>query len=258
MRLLENVAATTGQIVEELRQYVEMYPDFCVRFYDSCSAYIRDIGKATVDGQLVLVLLTSTDEDEALSIKSLIGRLEGYDDATGVLINWSGLNNYDLEDGKVFRFEEYDDEDDVDIWFFAGQYDIRLFSREQILADLGRFTEEYADARVVLYGEDDEPFFITRVEWDDHRFFIEAREESDESMPVTAFNKELSDYVTDDRCEFLLFCDEEDAVTRTLKRQTDGNLFYVDEYDGETVIACRLGEVIFEDQEFICCDDEDL
>lgn len=254
MRLLKDVTATVGRIVEELRQYVDKYSDFCVRFYDGDPAYVQGINEATADGKKVLVLEANSNEGKALTIKSLIESLEGYDDATGVLISWSGIRNFDLKNGVVFQFEE----DEVDIWFFAGD-DIRLFSGMQICADLERFTEEYADARVVLYGEDDETYFVTSAEWDDWIIHIDVSVESDESLTVADLKEELSCYGTESGCEFRIFDEDDDFVeSRTLKRLSDGNIFYVVEYDGQTVIACQLGEIVFDEyNDSVYSDDED-
>lgn len=268
MILLEKPTATSGQIVKELRQYLDAYPEFCVRTYDEDRYYISDIVESSDSEQELLVLQMDNDENCAMTIKSLIEQLEGYDETTGVVVDFDGAKNFDLEDGKVFQF----DDDDVDIWFNIGIKDARTFSADQLHTDLERFSNEYASSPVRFINGCGDLCSITAVDWDDYISFLELREcDDEETMTVQEFLDGFSNvYDGDSGCRVLNWGDNSDLdywwnaddepANRTIKQLPDGHIFYVDKDDnGESMIVCQLGELLFDECQdmIIQFDDED-
>lgn len=257
MKLLEKPTATSGQIVKELRQYLDTYPDFCVRFYeDGDEYYIRGIAESEDRGDDIKILQMSSDEDEAMTIESLIEELEVYEETCGVVVDFDGAKNFDLEDGKVFQFED----DDVDIWFNIGVKDARTFSVVQLRTDLERFSKDYAGAPVRFINYCGDEFSITDIDWDDYRLFIDVRDD-EETVTVQEF-LEMSDYSDEDiGCRVLSwgdnndlddYCwdDDEAAATRTIQQLPDGHIFYVEKDDnGDSVVFCQLGELLFDEHQ---------
>lgn len=253
MKLLGKIIATSGQIVKELRQYLETHPDFCVRFYFEGDAwYVQSIDDTTACEQKIVILRTTSDEDCAMTVESLIEQLEGCDEESGVLIDYCGLRIIDLEDDKIFQFEENKDNDYVDIWFFVGG-DIRAFSAAQLLSDLENFSNEYVDLPVRFVNDRGNVFSLDEVDSDKSMIYLQVIEDADEPMTVGDLIEELSSYSAVRRCKVIQLYDyQHEGESRTINQLPDGHIFYVEEDEnGEKMIVCQLGELLEEE------DDED-
>lgn len=258
MRFIGNIKTTVGQVVKDLEAIAKNHPDDDVlRFpcYDLCNdnyvsgvRFLKNLG--------FLLLESSLDEDDALTVKQLIKELKAFDSKQKIVAQdvWKLVN---LEHNEAWdSFFESDessvivlDEDDQ-ISVGSGFKDIRLHSLGYLMQEMEDRFGDCQELRIVCLDENDEVYPLSDYYHD------EDGEEEDgcDYLYLTDENGlhyiKVSDFIYldyDDISNGVAVNYTEDGdnyVLRSIEIDEDGHSFFKTNIDGEDVIACRLGDII--------------
>ena len=145
MRFIGNIETNVGQVVKDLETIAKNYPDEVLTFpcYDFCNDnYVSGVRFLKKLG--ILLLASSLDEDDALTVKQLIKELKSFDSKQKIVAQ-DGWRLVNLEHNEYWDEDFESDESSVivlnyddEICVGSGFKDIRLHS-------LGYLMEEMKD-----------------------------------------------------------------------------------------------------------------
>ena len=257
MRFIGNIKTTVGQVVKDLETIAKNHPDEVLTFpcydlyndnYVSGVRFLKELG--------FLLLESSLDEDDALTVKQLIKELKSFD-STQKIVAQDGWRLVNLEHNEVWdRFFESDESsvivlnNDDEICVGYGFKDIRLHSLGYLMQEMEDRFGDCQELRIVCLDENDEVYPLSDYYHD------EDGEEEDgcDYLYLTDENGlhyiKVSDFIYldyDDISNGVAVNYTEDGdnyVLRSIEIDEDGHSFFKTNIDGEDVIACRLGDII--------------
>ena len=257
MRFIGNIETTVGQVVKDLETIAKNHPDEVLTFpyYDFCNynyvsgvRFLKELG--------FLLLESSLDEDDALTVKQLIKELKSFDSKQKIVAQdgWKlvNLKHYEYWD-EDFESDESSvivlDNDDK-ICVGTGFKDIRLHSLGYLMQEMEDRFGDCQELRIVCLDENDEVYPLSDY------YHEEDGEEEDgcDYLYLTDENGlhyiKVSDFIYldyDDISNGVAVNYTEDGdnyVLRSIEIDEDGHSFFKTNIDGEDVIACRLGDII--------------
>ena len=257
MRFIGNIKTTVGQVVKDLETIAKNHPDEVLTFpyYDFCNynyvsgvRFLKELG--------FLLLESSLDEDDAITVKQLIKELKSFD-STQKIVAQDGWRLVNLEHNEFCDiFFESDESsviglnDDDKIFVGTGFKDIRLHSLGYLMQEMEDRFGDCQELRIVCLDENDEVYPLSDYYHD------EDGEEEDgcDYLYLTDENGlhyiKVSDFIYldyDDISNGVAVNYTEDGdnyVLRSIEIDEDGHSFFKTNIDGEDVIACRLGDII--------------
>lgn len=263
MRFIGNIKTTVGQVVKDLEAIAKNHPDDDVlRFpcYDLCNdnyvsgvRFLKNLG--------FLLLESSLDEDDALTVKQLIKELKAFDSKQKIVAQdvWKLVNLEHNEAWDIF-FESDESSvivlEDDEICVGTGLKDIRLHSLGYLMQEMEDRFGDCQELRIVCLDENDEVYPLSDYYHD------EDGEEEDgcDYLYLTDENGlhyiKVSDFIYldyDDISNGVAVKYTEDGdnyVLRSIEIDEDGHSFFKTNIDGEDVIACRLGDIIRGDDRY--------
>ena len=220
MRFIGNIETTVGQVVKDLETIAKNYPDEVLTFpcYDFCNDnYVSGVRFLKKLG--ILLLASSLDEDDALTVKQLIKELKSFDSKQKIVAQ-DGWRLVNLEHNEYWDEDFESDESSVivlnyddEICVGSGFKDIRLHSLGYLMEEMNDRFGDCQDLRIVCLDENDEVY-------------------------------PLSDYHHDedckDGCDYLYLTDENGL--HAIKVSDFINLDYVDIFNGVAVNYTENGE----------------
>lgn len=257
MRFIGNIETTVGQVVKDLETIAKNHPDEVLRFpyYDFCN-YNYVSGVRFLKNLGFLLLESSLDEDDALTVKQLIKELKAFDSKQKIvaqdvwkLVNlehnesWDGF--FESDESSVIVLNDYDQ-----ISVGSGFKDIRLHSLGYLMQEMENRFGDCQELRIVCLDENDEVYPLSDY------YHEEDGEEEDgcDYLYLTDENGlhyiKVSDFIYldyDDISNGVAVNYTEDGdnyVLRSIEIDEDGHSFFKTNIDGEDVIACRLGDII--------------
>ena len=254
MRFIGNIETTVGQVVKDLETIAKNYPDEVLTFpcYDFCNDnYVSGVRFLKKLG--ILLLASSLDEDDAITVKQLIKELKSFD-STQKIVAQDGWRLVNLEHNEFcdifFESDEssvivlnYDDE----ICVGSGFKDIRLHSLGYLMEEMNDRFGDCQDLRIVCLDENDEVYPLSDYHHDEDckdgcDYLYLTDENGLHAIKVSDFiNLDYHDHggVAVNYTE-----DGDNYVLRSIEIDEDGHSFFKTNIDGEDVIACRLGDII--------------
>ena len=257
MRFIGNIETTVGQVVKDLETIAKNHPDEVLTFpyYDFCNynyvsgvRFLKELG--------FLLLESSLDEDDALTVKQLIKELKAFDSKQKIvaqdvwkLVNlehnesWDGF--FESDESSVIVLNDYDQ-----ISVGSGFKDIRLHSLGYLMQEMENRFGDCQELRIVCLDENDEVYPLSDY------YHEEDGEEEDgcDYLYLTDENGlhyiKVSDFIYLDYDDILNGVavnyteDGDNYVLRSIEIDEDGHSFFKTNIDGEDVIACRLGDII--------------
>ena len=257
MRFIGNIKTTVGQVVKDLETIAKNHPDVVLTFpyYDFCNynyvsgvRFLKELG--------FLLLESSLDEDDALTVKQLIKELKSFDSKQKIVAQ-DGWRLVNLEHNEYWDEDFESDEssviglnDDDKIFVGTGFKDIRLHSLGYLMQEMEDRFGDCQELRIVCLDENDEVYPLSDYYHD------EDGEEEDgcDYLYLTDDNGlhyiKVSDFMNLDYDETHWGVavnyteDGDNYVLRSIEIDEDGHSFFKTNIDGEDVIACRLGDII--------------
>ena len=256
MRFIGNIKTTVGQVVKDLETIAKNHPDEVLTFpyYDFCNynyvsgvRFLKELG--------FLLLESSLDEDDAITVKQLIKELKSFD-STQKIVAQDGWRLVNLEYNEVWDiFFESDGSSviglhDDKIYVGTGFKDIRLHSLGYLMQEMEDRFGDCQELRIVCLDENDEVYPLSDYYHD------EDGEEEDgcDYLYLTDENGlhyiKVSDFIYLDYDNISNGVavnyteDGDNYVLRSIEIDEDGHSFFKTNIDGEDVIACRLGDII--------------
>ena len=256
MRFIGNIKTTVGQVVKDLETIAKNHPDVVLTFpyYDFCN-YNYVSGVRFLKGLGFLLLESSLDEDDAITVKRLIKELKSFD-STQKIVAQDGWRLVNLEHNEVWDIFFESDESSViglhddKIYVGTGFKDIRLHSLGYLMQEMEDRFGDCQELRIVCLDENDEVYPLSDYYHD------EDGEEEDgcDYLYLTDDNGlhyiKVSDFMNLDYDETHWGVavnyteDGDNYVLRSIEIDEDGHSFFKTNIDGEDVIACRLGDII--------------
>ena len=255
MRFIGNIKTTVGQVVKDLETIAKNHPDEVLTFpyYDFCN-YNYVSGVRFLKGLGFLLLESSLDEDDAITVKQLIKELKSFD-STQKIVAQDGWRLVNLEHNEVWDiFFESDESsviglhDDDKIFVGTGFKDIRLHSLGYLMQEMEDRFGDCQELRIVCLDENDEVYPLSDYHHDTND------EAGCDYLYLTDENGlhyiKVSDFMNLDYDEThwgvaVNYTENgEDYVLRSIEIDEDGHSFFKTNIDGEDVIACRLGDII--------------
>lgn len=261
MRFIGNIETNVGQVVKDLEAIAKNHPDEVLTFpcYDLCNdnyvsgvRFLKNLG--------FLLLESSLDEDDALTVKQLIKELKAFDSKQKIVAQdgWKLVNlehnefwdeDFESDESSVIVLN-YDDE----ICVGSGFKDIRLHSLGYLMEEMKDRFGNCQDLRIVCLDENDEVYSLSEYHHDEYD------KDGCDYLYLTDKNGlhaiKVSDFMNLDYDEthwgVAVNCTEngEDYVLRSIEIDEDGHSFFKTNIDGEDVIACRLGDIIRGDDRY--------
>jgi len=261
MRFIGNIETTVGQVVKDLEAIAKSHPDEVLTFpcYDFCNdnyvsgvRFLKNLG--------FLLLESSLDEDEALTVKQLIKELKAFDPKQKIVAQdgWRLVNlehnefweeDFECDENAVIVLN-YDDE----ICVGSGFKDIRLHSLGYLMEEMKDRFGNCQDLRIVCLDENDEVYPLSDYHHDTNNeagcdYLYLTDENGLHAIKVSDFIN--LDYDEDDWGVAVNYtANEEDYFLRAIEVDEDGHSFFKTNIDGEDVIACRLGDIICGDDKY--------
>lgn len=255
MRFIGNIKTTVGQVVKDLETIAKNHPDEVLTFayydlyndnYVSGVRFLKELG--------FLLLESSLDEDDALTVKQLIKELKSFDSKQKIVAQ-DGWRLVNLEHYEVWdRFFESDESsvivlnDDDEICVGSGFKDIRLHSLGYLREEMKDRFGNCQDLRIVCLDENDEVYSLSEYHHDKYDkdgcdYLYLTDENGLHYIKVSDFiyldYDNISNGVAVNYTE-----DGDNYVLRSIEIDEDGHSFFKTNIDGEDVIACRLGDII--------------
>lgn len=253
MRFIGNIKTTVGQVVKDLEAIAKNHPDEVLTFpcYDFCNDnYVSGVRFLKKLG--ILLLASSLDEDDALTVKQLIKELKSFDSKQKIVAQdgWKLVNiehneywdeDFESDESSVIVLN-YDDE----ICVGSGFKDIRLHSLGYLMEEMNDRFGDCQDLRIVCLDENDEVYPLSDYHHDTND------EAGCDYLYLTDENGlhaiKVSDFINldshDGGVAIKYTEDGDNYVLRSIEIDEDGHSFFKTNIDGEDVIACRLGDII--------------
>lgn len=261
MRFIGNIETTVGQVVKDLKAIAKNHPDevltfpcydFCLDNYVSGVRFLKNLG--------FLLLESSLDEDDALTVKQLIKELKALDSKQKIVAQdgWKLVNlehnefweeDFECDENAVIVLN-YDDE----ICVGSGFKDIRLHSLGYLMEEMKDRFGNCQDLRIVCLDENDEVYPLSDYHHDTNDeagcdYLYLTDENGLHAIKVSDFIN--LDYHAGDWGVAIKYTEDGDNyVLRSIEIDEDGNSFFKTNIDGEDVIACRLGDIICGDDKY--------
>ena len=255
MRFIGNIKTTVGQVVKDLETIAKNHPDEVLTFpcYDFCKDnYVS--GVRFLKGLGFLLLESSLDEDDAITVKQLIKELKSFDSKQKIVAQdgWKLVNlehneywdeDFESDESSVIVLN-YDDE----ICVGSGFKDIRLHSLGYLMEEMKDRFGNCQDLRIVCLDENDEVYPLSDYHHDTNDeagcdYLYLTDENGLHYIKVSDFiyldYDNISNGVAVNYTE-----DGDNYVLRSIEIDEDGHSFFKTNIDGEDVIACRLGDII--------------
>ena len=258
MRFIGNIETTVGQVVKDLETIAKNHPDEVLTFpcYDFCNdnyvsgvRFLKNLG--------FLLLESSLDEYEALTVNQLIKELKAFDSKQKIVAQ-DGWRLVNLEHNEYWDEDFESDESSVivlnyddEICVGSGFKDIRLHSLGYLMEEMNDRFGDCQDLRIVCLDENDEVYPLSDYHHD------EDDKEGCDYLYLTDENGlhaiKVSDFINLDYDEThrgvtVNYTENGvDYVLRSIEIDEDGHSFFKTNIDGEDVIACRLGDIIRSD-----------
>ena len=256
MRFIGNIETTVGQVVKDLETIAKNYPDEVLTFpcYDFCNDnYVSGVRFLKKLG--ILLLASSLDEDDALTVKQLIKELKSFDSKQKIVAQ-DGWRLVNLEHNEYWDEDFESDESSVivlnyddEICVGSGFKDIRLHSLGYLMEEMNDRFGDCQDLRIVCLDENDEVYPLSDYHHD------EDCKDGCDYLYLTDENGlhaiKVSDFINldyhDGGVAIKYTEDGDNYVLRSIEIDEDGHSFFKTNIDGEDVIACRLGDIIRSD-----------
>ena len=261
MRFIGNIKTTVGQVVKDLETIAKNYPDEVLTFpcYDLCNdnyvsgvRFLKNLG--------FLLLESSLDEDDTLTVKQLIKELKAFDSKQKIVAQ-DGWKLVNLEHNEFWDEDFESDESsmivlnyDDEICVGSGFKDIRLHSLGYLMEEMKDRFGNCQDLRIVCLDENDEVYSLSEYHHDEYD------KDGCDYLYLTDKNGlhaiKVSDFMNLDYDEThwgvaVNYTENgEDYVLRSIEIDEDGHSFFKTNIDGEDVIACRLGDIIRGDDRY--------
>lgn len=255
MRFIGNIETNVGQVVKDLETIAKNHPDEVLTFpcYDFCKDnYVSGVRFLKKFG--FLLLESSLDEDDALTVKQLIKELKSFDSKQKIVAQdgWKLVNlehneywdeDFESDESSVIVLN-YDDE----ICVGSGFKDIRLHSLGYLMEEMNDRFGDCQDLRIVCLDENDEVYPLSDYHHDTNDeagcdYLYLTDENGLHYIKVSDFMN--LDYDETHRGVAVNYTENgEDYVLRSIEIDEDGHSFFKTNIDGEDVIACRLGDII--------------
>ena len=255
MRFIGNIETNVGQVVKDLETIAKNHPDEVLTFpcYDFCKDnYVSGVRFLKKFG--FLLLESSLDEDDALTVKQLIKELKSFDSKQKIVAQdgWKLVNlehneywdeDFESDESSVIVLN-YDDE----ICVGSGFKDIRLHSLGYLMEEMNDRFGDCQDLRIVCLDENDEVYPLSNYHHDTNDeagcdYLYLTDENGLHYIKVSDFiyldYDNISNGVAVNYTE-----DGDNYVLRSIEIDEDGHSFFKTNIDGEDVIACRLGDII--------------
>ena len=255
MRFIGNIKTTVGQVVIDLETIAKNHPDEVLTFpyYDFCNynyvsgvRFLKELG--------FLLLESSLDEDDAITVKQLIKELKSFD-STQKIVAQDGWRLVNLEHNEVWDIFFESDESSVivlnyddEICVGSGFKDIRLHSLGYLMEEMNDRFGDCQDLRIVCLDENDEVYPLSDYHHDEDDkegcdYLYLTDENGLHAMKVSDFIN--LDYDETHRGVAVNYTENgEDYVLRSIEIDEDGHSFFKTNIEGKDVIACRLGDII--------------
>ena len=259
MRFIGNIETNVGQVVKDLETIAKNHPDEVLTFpcYDFCNDnYVSGVRFLKKLG--ILLLASSLDEDDALTVKQLIKELKSFDSTQKIVAQdgWRLVNlEHNIEWDSFFESDESSvivlDEEYDKIYVGSGLKDIRLHSLCYLMEEMKDRFGNCQDLRIVCLDENDEVYPLSDYHHDeDCKDGCDYLYLTDENGPHAI---KVSDFINLDYVDIFNGVavnyteNGEDYVLHSIEIDEDGHSFFKTNIDGEDVIACRLGDIIRSD-----------
>ena len=261
MRFIGNIKTTVGQVVKDLETIAKNHPDDVLRFpcYDFCNynyvsgvRFLKELG--------FLLLESSLDEDDAITVKQLIKELKSFD-STQKIVAQDGWRLVNLEHNEFWDEDFESDESSVivlnyddEICVGSGFKDIRLHSLGYLMEEMKDRFGDCQELRIVCLDENDEVYPLSDYHHDTNDeagcdYLYLTDENGLHYIKVSDFiyldYDNISNGVAVNYTE-----DGDNYVLRSIEIDEDGHSFFKTNIDGEDVIACRLGDIIRGDDKY--------
>ena len=254
MRFIGNIKTTAGQVVKDLETIPKNYPhevltfpyyDFCNYNYVSGVRFLKELG--------FLLLESSLDEDDAITVKQLIKELKSFD-STQKIVAQDGWRLVNLEHNEFCDiFFESDESsviglnDDDKIFVGTGFKDIRLHSLGYLMQEMEDRFGDCQELRIVCLDENDEVYPLSDYHHDEDckdgcDYLYLTDENGLHAIKVSDFIN--LDYHDHGGVAIKYTEGGNNYVLRSIEIDEDGHSFFKTNIDGEEVIACRLGDII--------------
>ena len=256
MRFIGNIKTTVGQVVKDLETIAKNHPDEVLTFpyYDFCN-YNYVSGVRFLKGLGFLLLESSLDEDDAITVKQLIKELKSFDSKQKIVAQ-DGWRLVNLEHNEVWDIFFESDESlviglhDDKICVGTGFKDIRLHSLGYLMQEMEDRFGDCQELRIVCLDENDEVYPLSDYYHDEDG----DEEDGCDYLYLTDENGlhyiKVSDFIYLDYDNISNGVavnyteDGDNYVLRSIEIDEDGHSFFKTNIDGEDVIACRLGDII--------------
>ena len=255
MRFIGNIETTVGQVVKDLETIAKNYPDEVLTFpcYDFCNdnyvsgvRFLKNLG--------FLLLESSLDEYEALTVNQLIKELKSFDSKQKIVAQ-DGWRLVNLEHNEFWDEDFESDESSVivlnyddEICVGSGFKDIRLHSLGYLMEEMKDRFGDCQELRIVCLDENDEVYPLSDYHHDEDDkegcdYLYLTDENGLHAMKVSDFIN--LDYDETHRGVAVNYTENgEDYVLRSIEIDEDGHSFFKTNIEGKDVIACRLGDII--------------
>ena len=257
MRFIGNIETTVGQVVKDLETIAKNYPDEVLTFpcYDFCNDnYVSGVRFLKKLG--ILLLASSLDEDDALTVKQLIKELKSFDSKQKIVAQ-DGWRLVNLEHNEFWDEDFESDESSVivlnyddEICVGSGFKDIRLHSLGYLMEEMKDRFGNCQDLRIVCLDENDEVYPLSDYHHDEDckdgcDYLYLTDENGLHAIKVSDFIN--LDYHDHGGVAIKYTEGGNNYVLRSIEIDEDGHSFFKTNIDGEDVIACRLGDIIRSD-----------
>ena len=254
MRFIGNIETNVGQVVKDLETIAKNHPDEVLTFpcYDFCKdnyvsgvRFLKNLG--------FLLLESSLDEYEALTVKQLIKELKAFDSKQKIVAQ-DGWRLVNLEHNEFWDEDFESDESSVivlnyddEICVGSGFKDIRLHSLGYLMEEMKDRFGDCQELRIVCLDENDEVYPLIDYHHD------EDDKDGCDYLYLTDENGlhaiKVSDFINLDYHDHggvaIKYTEGgNNYVLRSIEIDEDGHSFFKTNIDGEDVIACRLGDII--------------
>ena len=254
MRFIGNIETNVGQVVKDLETIAKNYPDEVLTFpcYDFCNDnYVSGVRFLKKLG--ILLLASSLDEDDALTVKQLIKELKSFD-STQKIVAQDGWRLVNLEHNEYWDEDFESDESSVivlnyddEICVGSGFKDIRLHSLGYLMQEMENRFGDCQELRIVCLDENDEVYPLSDYHHDEDckdgcDYLYLTDENGLHAIKVSDFIN--LDYHDHGGVAIKYTEGGNNYVLRSIEIDEDGHSFFKTNIDGEDVIACRLGDII--------------
>ena len=254
MRFIGNIETNVGQVVKDLETIAKNHPDEVLTFpcYDFCNdnyvsgvRFLKNLG--------FLLLESSLDEYEALTVNQLIKELKAFDSKQKIVAQdgWRLVNLEHNEFCDIF-FESDESSviglnDDDKIFVGTGFKDIRLHSLGYLMQEMEDRFGDCQELRIVCLDENDEVYPLIDYHHDEDDkdgcdYLYLTDENGLHAMKVSDFIN--LDYHDHGGVAIKYTEGGNNYVLRSIEIDEDGHSFFKTNIEGKDVIACRLGDII--------------